>query len=179
MSNRSILLILSALCLGLLVSSLAVAQSAPTKCGPDHAILYKKAVKVLDSAEKKLAANYTAEAKAQVKEANSLFSILVKECGPLQKGRALTESEMAQEASNNKKKDEYYKKGLALEKSAVENLKKGQEAEAKGQDDVAARYFRQAKAENEQAHVAFIQAEIYALKNQEMIFKFLANQPTP
>jgi len=61
----------------------------------------------------------------------------------------------------------------------VENLKKGQEAEAKGQDDVAARYFRQAKAENEQAHVAFIQAEIYALKNQEMIFKFLANQPTP
>lgn len=179
MSNRSILFILSALCLGLLVSSLAVAQSAPTKCGPDHAILYKKAVKVLDSAEKKLAANYTAEAKAQVKEANSLFSILVKECGPLQKGRALTESEMAQEASNNKKKDEYYKKGLALEKSAVENLKKGQEAEAKGQDDVAARYFRQAKAENEQAHVAFIQAEIYALKNQEMIFKFLANQPTP
>ncbi len=179
MSNRSILFILSALCLGLLVSSLAVAQSAPTKCGPDHAILYKKAVKVLDSAEKKLAADYTAEAKAQVKEANSLFSILVKECGPLQKGRALTESEMAQEASNNKKKDEYYKKGLALEKSAVENLKKGQEAEAKGQDDVAARYFRQAKAENEQAHVAFIQAEIYALKNQEMIFKFLANQPTP
>ena len=179
MSNRSILFILSALCLGLLVSSLAVAQSAPTKCGPDHAILYKKAVKVLDSAEKKLAADYTAEAKAQVKEANSLFSILVKECGPLQKGRALTESEMAQEASNNKKKDEYYKKGLALEKSAVENLKKGQEAEAKGQDDVAARYFRQAKAENEQAHVAFIQAEIYALKNQEMIFKFLTNQPTP
>jgi len=91
MSNRSILFILSALCLGLLVSSLAVAQSAPTKCGPDHAILYKKAVKVLDSAEKKLAADYTAEAKAQVKEANSLFSILVKECGPLQKGRALTE----------------------------------------------------------------------------------------
>jgi bacterioferritin (cytochrome b1) len=179
MSNRSILFILSALCLGLLVSSLAVAQSTPTNCGPDHAILYKKAVKVLDSAEKKLAAKYTAEAKAQVKEANSLFSILVKECGPLQKGRALTESEMAQEASNNKKKDEYYKKGLALEKSAVENLKKGQEAEAKGQDDVAARYFRQAKAENEQAHVAFIQAEIYALKNQEMIFKFLANQPTP
>ncbi|MFO7897219.1 MAG: hypothetical protein R6U84_09825, partial [Candidatus Cloacimonadales bacterium] len=66
-----------------------MAQSAPDKCGPDHAILYNKAVKILDSAEKKLAAKYTAEAKAQVKEANSLFSILVKECGPLQKGRAL------------------------------------------------------------------------------------------
>jgi hypothetical protein len=177
--SRNILVILVALCWGLLLCSLAVAQSAPVKCGPDHAILYKKAVKLLDSAEKKLKAKYTAEAKAQVKEANSLFSILVKECGPLQKGRALTERETEQEAANNKKKDEYYKKGVALEKSAQEHLKQGQEAETKGQDDLAARNFRQAKAENEQAHAAFIQAEIYALRNQEMIFKFLANQPTP
>ena len=105
-----------------------------------------------------------------------MFSILVKECGPLQKERALTEAEMAQEKANNKKKDEYFKKGLALEKSAAENLQKGQQAEAKGQDDLAARYFRQAKVENEQAHTSFIQAEIYCLKNQEMIFRFLAHQ---
>jgi exonuclease VII small subunit len=175
MSNRSILLILSALCWGLLLTSLAAAQSTPVKCGPDHAILYKKAVKILDSAEKKLNAKYTAEAKAQVKEANSLFSILVEECGPLQQGRALTEREREQEAANNKKKDEYYDKGMALEKSAKEHMEKARQAEAKGQDDLAARYYRQAKAENEQAHAAFIQAEIYALRNQEMIFKFLAN----
>jgi bacterioferritin (cytochrome b1) len=179
MSNQGVLYLLSAFCFGLLLSSLAVAQSAPNQCGPDHAILYKKAVKLLDSAEKKLAAKYTAEAKAQVKEANSLFSILVKECGPLQKERALTDPEMAQEMANNKKKDEFYNKGLALEKSAAENLQKGQEAETKGQDDEAARYFRQAKAENEQAQVSFIQAGIYALKNQQMIFKFLGRQPTP
>jgi bacterioferritin (cytochrome b1) len=179
MSNQQMFFIVSALCCGLLLSSGAMAQPAPVKCGPDHAILYKKAVKVLNSAEKKLAGKYTAEAKAQVKEANSLFSILVKECGPLQKERALTETEMAQEKANNKKKDESYKKGLGLEKSAAENLQKGQQAEAKGQDDLAARYFRQAKAENEQAHASFIQAEIYALKNQEMIFRFLAHQPTP
>lgn len=178
MSRRIILFVLSALLWGLLLTGLALAQAAPVKCGPDHAILYNKAVKLLDSAEKKLAANYTAEAKAQVKEANSLFSILVKECGPLQKGRALTEREMEMEAANNKKKDEYYDRGMALEKSAEEHMKKAREAEAKGQNDLAARYYRQAKAENEQAHAAFVQAEIFALRNQEMIFKFLTNQPT-
>jgi bacterioferritin (cytochrome b1) len=179
MSTQNFLMIIGALSLGVFLNSVALAQSTQTKCGPDHAILYKKAVKLVDSAEKKLAAKYTAEAKALVKEANSLFTILVKECGPEQKGRALTETEMAQEIANNKKKDEYYNKGLALEKSAGENLKKGQEAEAKSQDDSAAQYFRQAKTENEQAHASFIQAEIYALKNQQMIFRFLANQPTP
>ena len=179
MFSRSIFFSLSFLCCMLLLSSLAMAQSTPTKCGPDHAILYKKAVKLLESAEKKLAVKYTAEAKAQVKEANSLFSILVKECGPLQKERALTEAELEQENSNNKKKDEFFKKGLALEKSAAENLKKGQESEAKGQDDLAMKFFRQAKTENEQAHASFVQAEIYALKNQQMVFRFLANQPTP
>jgi bacterioferritin (cytochrome b1) len=179
MSTQNFLMIIGALSLGVFLNSVALAQSTQTKCGPDHAILYKKAVKLVDSAEKKLAAKYTAEAKALVKEANSLFTILVKECGPEQKGRALTETEMAQEIANNKKKDEYYNKGLALEKSADENLKKGQEAEAKSQDDSATGYFRQAKTENEQAHASFIQAEIYALKNQQMIFRFLANQPTP
>ncbi len=66
----------------------ALAQKAPAKCGPDHAILYKRAVKLLDNAEKKLTAGYTAEAKSQVKEANSLFTILEKECGPQQADRA-------------------------------------------------------------------------------------------
>jgi len=51
----------------------------PVKCGPDHAILYKRAVTLLDKAEKKLAAKYTAESKALLKESNSLFTILLKE----------------------------------------------------------------------------------------------------
>jgi hypothetical protein len=39
----------------------ALAQQTPAKCGPDHAILYKRAVKLLNNAEKKLTAGYTAE----------------------------------------------------------------------------------------------------------------------
>jgi hypothetical protein len=161
------------------MSSSILAQSPQTKCGPDHAILYKKAVKLVDSAEKKLAAKYTAEAKAQVKEANSLFSVLVKECGPLQKERSLTEPEAAEEAQNNKLKEEAMAQIDRLEKSYEANLKKAQECQVKDQGELADKYARQAKDESEKANVLAIKAEIYALKNQQMIFRFLADQRTP
>lgn len=159
--------------LGMLTNGGAWAQTGKPACGPDHAILYKRAVKLLDAAEKKLAAKYTAEAKALVKEANSLFTILVKECGPLQKERALTESEAQQEAVNHKKSSEALTRAETLEKSASDKLKKGQEAEARGQEDLARQYYRQAKAESEQAHTLALQAEIFALRNQQLIFAFL------
>lgn len=143
-------------------------------CGPDHAILYKRAVKLLDAAEKKLAAKYTAEAKTLVKEANSLFSTLVKECGPAQKERELTESETQKEANNNKLRDEAMTQVERLEKSYNEKLKKGQESEAKGQNEMAAQYFRQAKVDSEQAGVFAIKGGILSLRNQQMIFRFLA-----
>lgn len=176
MSKHSLRLIIGIFSLGFVLSGFALAQ---TKCGPDHAILYKKAVKLIDSAEKKLAAKYTAEAKAQLKEANSLFSVLVKECGPSQKERALTEAELQQEAQNNKLKEEAMVQVGQLEKSYEANLKKAQEYLAKGQEEAADRYARQAKDESERANVLAAKAEIYALRNQQMIFRFLANQPTP
>jgi len=179
MVKHRILVIIGALFLGVLLSSFALAQTPQAKCGPDHAILYKKAVKLVDSAEKKMAAKYTAEAKAQIKEANSLFSVLVKECGPLQKERALTEAEMAEEARNNKLKEEAMVQIGQLEKSYEANLKKAQEAQSKGQNELADKYARQAKDESERANVLAIKAEIYALRNQQMIFRFLADQRTP
>ncbi len=171
--------IIGALSLGLLFSSFAQAQAPQVKCGPDHAILYKKAVKLLDSAEKKLTAKYTAEAKAQLKEANSLFSVLVKECGPSQKERALTEAELAEEARNNKAKEEAMVQISQLEKSYDENLKKAQQYQTQGNNELADRYARQAKNESERANALAAKAELYALRNQQMIFRFLGNQPTP
>jgi ribulose-5-phosphate 4-epimerase/fuculose-1-phosphate aldolase len=170
--------IIGALSLGLLFSGLALAQAqAPqTKCGPDHAILYKKAVKLVDSAEKKLTAKYTAEAKAQLKEANSLFSVLVKECGPAQKERNLTDAEVAEEAQNNKLKEEAMVQIKELEKSYEENLKKAQQYQAQGNNELAERYARQAKGESERANLLAAKAEIYALRNQQMIFRFLGRQ---
>jgi hypothetical protein len=74
----------------------------PAMSAPDLAILYKRAVGLLDNAEKKLSARHFAEAKTLVKEANSMFGILVKECAPTQKERLLTPKEEEQEAINQK-----------------------------------------------------------------------------
>jgi len=150
----------------------ALAQQPPAKCGPDHAMLYKRAVKLLDNAEKKLTAGYTAEAKSQVKEANSLFSSLQKECGPQQRERALTDQETQQETINQKLAADELAQAERLIKSAEEKQQKADKIEAT-QPEVYLKYQREAKAEFEQAHKRFIKSEIYALRNQQMVFKFL------
>jgi hypothetical protein len=143
----------------------------PAKCGPDHAILYKRAVGLLDKAEKKLAAKYTAEAKSLLKESNSLFTILVKECGPEQKVRTLTPQEEQQEAVNKKLAADELAQGERLEKSAAEKLNKSEQTP---QQELAVKYAREAKGESELAQVRSIKAGIYSLRNQQMIFRFLA-----
>jgi hypothetical protein len=155
---------------GLLLTGMGLAQTQQPACGPDHAILYKRAVGLLDKAEKKLAAKYTAEAKSLLKEANSLFTILLKECGPQQKERALTSQEEQQETVNKKLAADETAQADRLEKSAAEKLKKAEAA----QDELGAKYAREAKAENEQAQVRHLKAGIYSLRNQQMIFRFLA-----
>lgn len=157
----------------LLMVSQGLAQSQSPACGPDHAIIYKRASALLDKAEKKLNEKYTAEAKALVKEANSLFSILVKECAPAQKERELNEKELQQEAINKKLSEDALAQAEQLMKSAEEKEKKSQQAEAKGQTDLSLSYQRQAKSEYERAHALSVKAEIYALRNQEMIFRYL------
>ncbi len=151
------------------------ASSAPptTKCGPDHAILYKRAVNLLDKAEKKLSAKYTAEAKALLKESNSLFTILLKECGPEQKERNLTPQEEQQEAVNKKMAADELAQAASLEKSAAEKMKKSDQVEAT-QRDLSVKYAKEAKSLYELAQVRSLRAAIYSLRNQQMIFRFLA-----
>jgi len=152
----------------------AAAPAPPplAKCGPDHAILYKRAVTLLDKAEKKLNARYTAEAKALVKEANALFSILQKECGPSLSKEPLEGKEAQQEAINQKLSADEMAQAERLEKSATEKFKKAQ-ALAEKQPEFYDKLMKEAKAENEQAHNRYIKAEIYALRNQQMVFRFL------
>lgn len=151
----------------------ALAQPNPQACGPDHAILYKRGSALLDKVEKKLNAKYTAEAKTLMKEANALFSILVKECAPTQQDRELTEKELQQEAINKKLSDEALAQADSLTKSAEEKLKKSLDLDAQGQSDQATALQRQAKGESERAQVQAIKAALYALRNQEMIFRYL------
>ena len=158
--------------LALGLSGTVLAQTAKTKCGPDHAILYKRAVGLLDQAEKKLTARYTAEAKSLVKEANSLFTILQKECGQEQKDRLLTDKEAQQESINQKLSADERSAADRLMKSAEDKEKKAQQLEA-SQPEVSLKYQREAKEEYEQAHKRYIKSGIYALRNQQMLFSFL------
>jgi hypothetical protein len=149
-------------------------QTIPaTKCGPDHAILYKRAVTLLDTAEKKLNAKYTAEAKSMAKEAKSLFAILQRECGQDQKERLLTPKEEQQEAINQKLCADEQAQAERLMKSAEEKEKKSAQLEAK-QPDLSIKYQREAKDEYEQAQRRSIKAMIYSLRTQQMLFQFLA-----
>jgi hypothetical protein len=150
----------------------ALGANPPVKCGPDHAILYKRAVALVDQAEKKLAGGYTAEAKSLLKEANSLFTILQKECASQERERVLTDREAQQEAINQKLAADELAQAESLMKSADVKEKKAAKIEATN-PDLYIKYQREAKAEYEQAHKRSIRSEIYALRNQQMVFKFL------
>jgi hypothetical protein len=164
--------VLGVLLMGGLLGSALAQKKPPVKCGPDHAILYKRAVKLLDKAEKKLTAGYTAEAKSLAKEANALFTILQKECAPQERERMLTDLEAQQEAINQKLAADELAQAERLMKSADEKEKQAAKLEAT-QPDVSLKYQREAKREYEQAHKRSIKSEIYALRNQQMVFKFL------
>lgn len=171
--------------LGFIGSALAQTQTPPqtqtpterqpqkSACGPDHKIIYKRAVTLLDNAEKKLTARYTAEAKSMAKEAKSLFAILQKECGEDQKERALTPKEEQQEAINQKLSADEQSQAERLMKSAEEKFKKAQPLET-SQPDMYRQLMRQAKEENEQAQKRGIKAMIYAMRTQQMLFSFLS-----
>ena len=73
---------------GICVLALAVAltlvgtgwtQTAKPTFSPDHAILYKRAVGLLDQADQKLKAGDLSAANSLVKQSNSLFTLLQKE----------------------------------------------------------------------------------------------------
>jgi len=142
-------------------------------CGPDHQILYKRAVTLLDDAEKKLNGRFTAEAKSMAKEAKSLFAILQKECGQDQKERLLTPKEEQQEAINQKLTADEQAQADRLAKSAEDKFKKATLLETT-QPEMYTRLMREAKAENEQAENRSIKAMIYALRTDQMLFSFLA-----
>ncbi len=167
------------LVLGLCGSAVAQPQPQPpdqpqrSACGPDHKILYKRAVTLLDKAEKTLNARYTAEAKSMAKEAKSLFAIIQKECGQDQKERPLNPKEEQQEAINQKLAADELAQGERLEKSANEKFKKAQQIETT-QPEMYSKLMRESKEESEQAQKRSIKAMIYAMRTQQMLFNFLS-----
>jgi hypothetical protein len=145
------------------------AQNAPQ----DHAQIYKRAVAAIDSAEKKLAGNYTPEAKAFIKEANSLFGILQKEMPEKMKSLELSPQQEDQWNTNNKLGEDSAANGQALEKSGKEKQKKSDAMEAQGQQDMAVKLQQEAVRELNLAQKAHLKSAMYHLRNLQLTFNFL------
>jgi hypothetical protein len=160
---------------GLLLVScfLLSAWPAAAQNAQDHSQIYKRAIASLDAAEKKLAGNYTAEAKNLLKESRSLFGILQKEMPDKMKTTELTQAQDDQYTSNQKLGDDSSAQGQRLEQTAQEKQKKSESLEAQGNQDMAVKLQQEAVQEMNLAQKAYLKAEIYHLKNLQLTFSFL------
>ena len=139
---------------------------------PDHGILYRRAVTLLEQAQKKLAGRYTAEARNMVREAASLFAILRKECAQALQGLVLSPGEQAQQETHSQNSEGARAEGERLMAAGAEKEKKSDQAKAQGVRDLARKYLDEAKGDYDQAEIYFVRAEIFALKIQELILSF-------
>lgn len=170
-SNQGILLL--ALASVLILAGAGWAQSIKPS-SPGHAILYGRAVSLLDQAQQKLTAGDISGAKAQAKEANSLFTILKNEYAPLLAEHKLSPKEEQQLAINQKLADDAHAQADRLMETASAQEKKGQELEAQGREEASQASYRQSKDEYNRAQSLYVKSLIYALRNQQILFRFLA-----
>ncbi len=155
----------------ILTSTSAAQTSKPFS--QDHAILYKRAVSILDQAEKKFNARSLSEAKSAVKEANALFTILQQDLKPVLAERLLTPNEEQQFSVNEKLANDAQAQADRLSASAAVHKKKGQELEAQGREAASKDSYRRSKDDYNRAQSLYVRAAIYSLRNQQMIFRFL------
>lgn len=167
---KSVLTGLALVCCLLLNVWTASAQEAVPK---DHGQIYKRAVAAIDAAEKKLAGNYTAEAKALVKESSSLFGILQKEMPEKMKSMELTSAQDEQYSSNMKLGENSSSEGQKLESSAQEKQKKSDAMEAQGNQDMAIKLNQEAMRDLNMAEKAHLRAAIYHLRNLQITYSFV------
>ena len=150
------------------------AQTAKPIFSPDHAILYKRAVGLLDQAEQKLKAGDLAAAKSLVKQSNALFTLLQKEYASVLAERELSPQEDEQLAINQKLADDTHAEADRLMATAAAQDKKAQELEAQGREVDSKASYRQSKDGYNRAQNLYVRSELHALRNQQRIFRFLA-----
>jgi hypothetical protein len=141
---------------------------------PGHTILYRRAVSLLDQAEQKLAKGDITGAKAQAKEANSLFTILKKEYGAAMAGHALSPEEEQQLAISQKLAADAQTEADLLMETAAAHEKQAQKLEAQGQEEAAKAFYRQSKDAYNRAQSLYVKSSISSLRIQQRLFRFLA-----
>lgn len=133
-------------------------------------VTLQRAVDLVQQAEKVVNED-AAQALTKLKEARQLFKQLQQElAGPLNQ-IYLSPAQLEQEAANNRIAEDLYHTGKRLEASAREKQEKARQLEAQGNKTAAANLADEADQELKLALQNYCRAEIYSLKNQQLVFE--------
>ena len=164
---------LLSLALVLALAGAGWAQTA-TPPAPASASPYRQAVEHLEQAEQELTAGNLSSALSLVKQSNALFTGLQKEGAAKLAERELSAKESEQLAINQKLATEVQTKADELLKTAAAKKKEAADLNAKGQTEAGEAAERESRDQYLQAQNLSIKSAIYALRNQQIIFRFLA-----
>jgi len=162
---------LLSLALALILVGAGWAQTA-TPTAPANP--YRQAVTLLDQAEQELNAKNLSAALSLVKQTNAIFTSLQKDSAAKLAERQLSDQESQQLAINQKLAEEAQAKADSFLPTATAKKKQAEELRAKGQAEAADAAERESKEQYLQVQTLSIKSAIYALRNQQIIFRFLA-----
>jgi hypothetical protein len=171
-SHRNYGICLLALSLILSLVGAGWAQTA-TPTAPD-ANSYRQAVSLLEQAEQQLDAGNLPVALSLVKQSNALFTRFQTESAAKLAERELSAQESQQLAINQKLGEEAQAKADGVLPAAAAKKKQAEELRAKGQAEAGDAAERESRDQYLQVQKFSIKSAIYALRNQQIIFRFLA-----
>ena len=135
---------------------------------------YGQAVSLLDQAEQELNAKNLSAALSLVKQTNAIFTNLQKESAAKLAERELSAKESEQLAINQKLGEEAQAKADSFLPTATAKKKQAEELRAKGQTEAGDAAERESREQYLEVQKFSIKSAIYALRNQQIIFRFLA-----
>ena len=172
-SRRNYGICLMALALILSLVGAGWAQTA-TPTASEPAKNYGQAVSLLEQAEQQLTAENLSVALSLVKQSNALFTLLQKDSAAKLAERELSAQESQQLAINQKLGEEAQAKADGFLPTATAKKKQAEELRAKGQAEAGDSAERESREQYLQVQSLSIKSAIYALRNQQIIFGFLA-----
>jgi hypothetical protein len=173
LSRRNNGICLLALALALALVGAGWAQTAPPTA-PATGNPYRQAVALLEEAEQQLTADNLSSALSLVKQSNALFTGLQKDSAAKLAERELSAKESQQLAINQKLATEAQAKADELLPTAAAKKKEAAELRAKGPAEAGDAAERESRDQYLQVQKLSIKSAIYALRNQQIIFRFLA-----
>jgi hypothetical protein len=174
------MMIVSRCIYGVCMLALALALVGPVRAqtaappGPEQANLYGRAVALLEQAQQQLTAGNLSVALTLVKQCNELFTQLQKECASVLAERQLSPKDDQQVAINQKLAADAQAEADRLLPAAAAKKKQALDLQAQGQGEASDAAFRESREGYLQVQTLSIKSAIYALRNQQIIFGFLA-----